>query len=945
MSIFTAIFGTKKDKDIKQLQPIVDKVNSYESWAKSLKDEEFPLQTKKFKERLAGGETLDQLLPEAYALVREASYRILGERHYDVQIMGAIVLHQGKILELKTGEGKTLTSVPAGYLNALEGQGVHIITVNDYLAQRDANWMGPIYNFLGLSVGVIVSNMDNERRRKAYQCDVTYGTNNEFGFDYLRDNMKYSAKDKIQPKHHFCIIDEIDSILIDEARTPLIISGPADDDTELARNAEKVTSYFKECEKDPETGDYPVISAFARFDGDMKLEPEGDYMLDEKSKRISFTKQGMIHMEEILKRLNIIHGSLYDDQNFEYIHYVTQAMVAKYLYHRDTDYVVQDNQIQIVDEFTGRILYGRRYSDGLHQAIEAKEHIKILGKNKTLATITFQNFFRMYDKLSGMTGTADTEATEFNQIYNLDVVVIPTHLPVIRKDLDDLVYLDENFKYAAICKEIDRVHRTGQPILVGTVSIEKSELISSLLRKMGIPHEVLNAKNHAREATIIENAGAKGAVTVATNMAGRGTDIKLGGSPDALARKICGSDATEQELKAAREKTYPEWLKNYEEVKNLGGLYILGTERHESRRIDNQLRGRSGRQGDPGVSRFYVSFSDTLLRLFAKDSLKAIVGRLGMNTGEPIEHSLVSKVIETAQKRVEERNFDIRKRLLEYDDVLNSQRNFIYEQRDQILVDQNIIQRAIDACNEYIDFSIEQCQNSKSKGSQVNLADLHQSLLDTIGFDYVPQSDDQNLSASALAQRIKDEVKTLIDSKISLVGPEIFSLFIRQVYLKQIDSRWQNHLEELEDLRDSVALRSYAQRNPLTEYKLEGSEIFDRMIDQIKTSVAKTIVRVQITTQPATPQSQTRRTIETHSSNYAFGSPTPTASSSAVRDSASFGNSVKQNIRNSRSQAENTHTAPTQVIRSAPKIGRNDPCPCGSGKKYKNCHGRNPGAV
>ncbi|MBQ3317604.1 MAG: preprotein translocase subunit SecA, partial [Spirochaetales bacterium] len=510
MSIFTKLFGSKKDKDLKHLRPIVDKVNSYESWAQGLKDEDFPLQTQKFRERLKAGETLDQILPEAFALVREASRRVLGERHYDVQIMGAIVLHEGKILELKTGEGKTLTSVPAGYLNALEGHGVHIITVNDYLAQRDASWMGPIYNFLGLTVGVIVSNMDNERRRQAYSCDVTYGTNNEFGFDYLRDNMKLRAQDKIQPKHHYCIIDEIDSILIDEARTPLIISGPADDDTELARNAEKITSYFKECEKDPETGEYPVVSAFARFEEGAKLEPEGDYMLDEKSKRVSFTKEGMVHMEELLKRFGIIHGSLYDDENFEYIHYVTQAMVARHLYHKDTDYVIADNQIQIVDEFTGRILHGRRYSDGLHQAIEAKEHIKILGKNKTLATITFQNFFRMYDKLSGMTGTADTEATEFMQIYNLDVVVIPTHLPVIRKDMDDLVFLNEQFKYKAICEEIQRVHATGQPILVGTVSIEKSELISALLRRMGIPHEVLNAKNHAREATIIENAGAKG---------------------------------------------------------------------------------------------------------------------------------------------------------------------------------------------------------------------------------------------------------------------------------------------------------------------------------------------------------------------------------------------------------------------------------------------------
>ncbi|MBR6348207.1 MAG: preprotein translocase subunit SecA [Spirochaetales bacterium] len=920
--MLTKIFGSKKDKDLKHLRPIVEKVNSFESWANSLKDDEFPLQTQKFRERLKNGETLDQLLPEAYALVREAAFRVLGERHYDVQIMGAVVLHEGKILELKTGEGKTLTSVPAGYLNALEGKGVHIITVNDYLAQRDAAWMGPIYNMLGMTVGVIVSNMDNERRRQAYSCDVTYGTNNEFGFDYLRDNMKLRYQDKIQPLHHYCIIDEIDSILIDEARTPLIISGQADDDTEFARNAEKITQYFKECEKDPETGEYPVVSAFARFEQGAKLEPDGDFMLDEKSKRVSFTSEGMIHMEELLKKFNIIQGSLYDDENFEYIHYVTQAMVAKHLYHKDTDYVVQDNQIQIVDEFTGRILYGRRYSDGLHQAIEAKEHIRILGKNKTLATITFQNFFRMYDKLSGMTGTADTEATEFNQIYKLDVVVIPTHVPVIRKDMDDLVYLNEQFKYKAICEEIKRVHETGQPILVGTVSIEKSELISALLRRMGIPHEVLNAKNHAREATIIENAGAKGSVTVATNMAGRGTDIKLGGSPDALARKLCGSEATEEELKAAREKTYPQWKAAYEEVKALGGLYILGTERHESRRIDNQLRGRAGRQGDPGISRFYVSFDDTLLRLFAKDSLKAMVGRLGMNSGEALEHSMVSRVIETAQKRVEERNFDIRKHLLEYDDVLNEQRNFIYGQRDEILVDDNIIQRAVNACDEYIDFSVE---TAETKNGKRNLSMLHQSLLDSIGYEYVPAEGDENRPAAELSSSIKENVKTLIDGKVAITGPEIFSLFIRQNYLRQIDNRWQNHLEELEDLRDSVSLRTYAQKNPLTEYKLEGYEIFDRMIDQIKSSVAKTVLRVQIREQSQGRPAHERRTVETH------------------REGLQFGSAVAAQQQKARQSAEAGAVSPVQVIRTAPKVGRNDPCPCGSGLKYKNCHGRNPG--
>ncbi|MCR5761719.1 MAG: preprotein translocase subunit SecA [Sphaerochaetaceae bacterium] len=913
MSLFTKIFGTKNDKDISRLSPVVDKVNSYSSWAEGIKSEDFPKETEKLKKRLSEGESLDSLLPEAFALAREASYRVLGERHYDVQIMGASVLHQGKILEMKTGEGKTLTCVPAAYLNALEGKGVHVVTVNDYLAQRDAAWMGPVYNFLGLSVGVIISNMDNERRREAYACDITYGTNNEFGFDYLRDNMKYRYEDKIQPKHHYCIVDEIDSILIDEARTPLIISGPADDDTEFARNAEKITSYFKECEKDPETGEYPEASAFARFDEKSKLEPDGDYKIDEKRKQVTFTKEGMLHMEEFLKRTGAISGSLYDDENFEYIHYVTQAMNARHLYKKDVDYVVQEGQIQIVDEFTGRILYGRRYSDGLHQAIEAKEHIKVLGKNKTLATITFQNFFRMYDKLSGMTGTADTEAPEFNSIYNLDVVVIPTHLPVQRKDLDDYVFLNDQFKYKAICEEISRVHATGQPILVGTVSIEKSEFLSSLLRKIGIPHEVLNAKNHAREAVIIENAGAAGSVTIATNMAGRGTDIKLGGSIDYMARKICGSDASEEELKTARKRVYPQWRAEYEKVKALGGLYILGTERHESRRIDNQLRGRSGRQGDPGTSRFFVSFDDTLLRLFAKDNIKATVARLGMNNGEPLEHSMVSKIIETAQKRVEERNFEIRKHLLEYDNVLNEQRNFIYSQRDDILRDENIIGRVINAAGDYID---EICEEPFSS--------VHDLLLDRIGFDWTPEEGNEKLSKTDLASSIKALVSSQIDEKVKLTGPEIFSMFTRQTYLRHIDVRWQNHLEELEDLRDSVALRSYAQKNPLLEYKLEGFDIFDEMLDKIRTAVVKTVVSVKIRTNPADPRRHAaRRVQESHSSV------------------EQFNDRARAQMQKAREAKENGNTSPVQVIRNAPKVGRNDPCPCGSGKKYKNCCGRN----
>ncbi|MFA7113731.1 MAG: preprotein translocase subunit SecA, partial [Sphaerochaeta sp.] len=630
-SFFTKLFGTKQDKDLRSLLPFVEQVNKEESWASALSDDQFPIQTAQFRKQLEEGASLESLLPKAFALAREASKRVLGERHYDVQIMGAVVLHQGKILEMKTGEGKTLTCVPAAYLNALEGKGVHIVTVNDYLAGRDASWMGPIYEFLGLSVGVILSDMDNEAKRRAYSRDVTYGTNNEFGFDYLRDNMKWSAEEKIQPKHHYCIIDEIDSILIDEARTPLIISGQSEDDSAQVLGAAKIASSLVECEKDPETGDYYEQDPLARFDRNAKpFEERGDYKLDEKQKKVSFTNQGMLHMEELLNKHHVINGSIYADENFEYVHYVTQAVKALRLYRNDVDYVVVDGQVQIVDEFTGRILHGRRYSDGLHQAIEAKEKIKILGQNKTLATITFQNFFRMYDKISGMTGTADTEAPEFLKIYNLDVVVIPTNKPVVRKDFPDLVYYNEQFKFKAICEEIEKVHKTGQPILVGTISIEKSELLSVLLRRMGIKHEVLNAKNHAREAMIIEEAGAKGAVTIATNMAGRGTDIKLGGSIEARARRVCGTEASPEEFADALKQVFPAWKKDYEEVKSLGGLYILGTERHESRRIDNQLRGRSGRQGDPGASRFFVSLDDPLMRLFASENLKNILGKIGM---------------------------------------------------------------------------------------------------------------------------------------------------------------------------------------------------------------------------------------------------------------------------------------------------------------------------
>ena len=762
-TLMQRIFGTKQEKDLKKLYPIVEQVNRQESWASSFADADFPLQTQLLKKRLAEGETLDSLLPQAFALAREAANRVLHERHYDEQIMGAVVLHQGNILEMKTGEGKTLSCVPAAYLNTLEGKGVHIVTVNDYLAQRDALWMGPVYEFLGLSVGAILSNMDNEARRIAYGKNITYGTNNEFGFDYLRDNMKWDVREKIQPLHHYCIIDEIDSILIDEARTPLIISGQAADDTKKIREANSIVGFLKECEKDPQSGEYPE-------------EPSGDYQINEKQKRITFTNEGLLHIEERLQRNHIITGSLYDGDNFEFVHYMTQAVKAHTLYHLDVDYVIAERKVQIVDEFTGRVLHGRRYSEGLHQAIEAKEGIKVELQNRTLATITFQNFFRMYGKISGMTGTADTEAPEFLKIYNLDVVVVPTHLPVIREDNQDLIYLNEEFKLNAICDEIERVHKTGQPLLVGTVSIEKSELISSLLHRRGINHEVLNAKNHAREAMIIEDAGSKGAVTIATNMAGRGTDIKLGGSLDGRIHAMCGVDATPQEYEAAKKKIYPQWKKDYEEVKSLGGLYILGTERHESRRIDNQLRGRSGRQGDPGTSRFFLSLDDTLMRLFAKDSIRSMLGRIGMGA-EPIEHSMVSRAIEKAQVKVEEQNFDIRKHLLEYDDVLNEQRNFIYGQRDRILQASDLVQRGLDSCKEMI----EDLVNTGLKSNETDgksLAKLKESILEE--FHFLPTLTDETFvgrSPQEIVENIHHDITEEVAAKVAITGEKTVQRF------------------------------------------------------------------------------------------------------------------------------------------------------------------------
>ena len=921
-NFFAALFGgTKHDKDMKRLNPIVAAVNAEAGWAEKLTQEDMVRQTGEWKALLREGKTdLDAILPKAFAMAREASWRVLGEKHYDVQIMGAVVLHQGDILEMKTGEGKTLTCVPAAYLNALSGKGVHVVTVNDYLAGRDASWMGPVYAYMGLTTGFIFANQDNESKKKAYACDITYGTNNEFGFDYLRDNLKWRMQDKVQPRHNYCIVDEIDSILIDEARTPLIISGQADDDSKQVKAANSIVHFLKECEKNPETGEYYELTKMEMLDRKTveSFDERGDYRIDEKAKNITFTKQGINNLERILKSQGLLvtstdeNGndttSIYDDGNFELIHYCTEAVIAHRLYEKDVDYVVHDGIVEIVDQFTGRILSGRRYSGGLHQAIEAKEGVKIQGQSKTFATITFQNFFRMYDKLSGMTGTADTEANEFKQIYDLDVVVVPTNKPVRRVDLPDLIYYNEEMKFNAIVEEVKKIHATGQPVLVGTVSIEKSELLSKMFRRAGIQHEVLNAKNHAREAFIIGEAGRKGAVTISTNMAGRGTDIKLGGSPEHLAMKKVGSEAEPEVLRQAVKDIMPQWKEAYEEVKSLGGLYIIGSERHESRRIDNQLRGRSGRQGDPGASRFFVSMDDTLMRLFASDTVKSIVGKLGMTDGAPIENKMLTNAIEKAQERVEERNFEIRKRLLDYDDVLNEQRNYIYEQRDEIITSDDLLSRIKENCRIFTESLYEETQ----KEGVLKYREALQRTF-TTSFDLT----DDEYKAKPV-DTVVDRINAILDAKEKLIGKENFNLFIRSLYLRNIDKRWIDHLDVLDEIKDASQLKSYAQKNPLIEYKNEASDAYDKMLDEISENVCRTAVAAKFVLRTSSRSPQNSKL---------------TLSRPQINAQASQ-NAAKPHVTDSALKT-------TTVVRTTPKIGRNDPCPCGSGKKYKNCCGRN----
>lgn len=909
--LLTLIFGSANDRAVKALNPVVKAIEGRESWAQSFTDDQFPEQTKLFKERLSKGETLDDILVDAFALAREAARRVLGERAYPCQLMGSLVLNSGRITEMKTGEGKTLMCVCAAYLNSLTGKGVHIVTVNDYLAGRDSQWMGRVYQFLGQTVGCILPNMDNNQRRAAYACDLTYGTNSEFGFDYLRDNMQMEASQKVQRGFNFCIVDEIDSILIDEARTPLIISGQGEDDTYKFFEVDKHVDKFKEVEKDPKTNDYP---------DEVNMLPEerealeGDYKIDEKSKKISFTDKGMNKINEILLASKLIEEgtTVFDEQNFEYVHYFTQALRAHTLYHPDVDYVVRDGAVQIVDEFTGRILEGRRYGDGLHQAIEAKEHLKIAQRNRTLATVTYQNFFRMYEKLSGMTGTAATEAVEFSKIYDLDVVEIPTNRPVARKDEDDEVYLNESDKWNAIVKEVAEAHKKGQPVLIGTVSVEKSEHLSALLTRKGIKHEVLNAKNHAREALIIAEAGAKGSVTVATNMAGRGTDIKLGGNPEMRAMKRCGTQATKEQYEKALAIEKEQWKKDCEEVKNLGGLYVIGSERHESRRIDNQLRGRSGRQGDPGRSKFYISMDDDLMRLFGGEKMKSIMSRIGMEPGEPINHPMLNRSIEKAQKKVEERNFEIRKTLLDFDDVLNQQRKFIYSQRDAILVDENLSQRVTENAIEKVD---EIFAMHPTKGKNSSLSALSDTIFQIFG-QQIPYD-------QLTVQGVKDVLLHDIEQKEMLIGKPNLNMFIRYQYIQLIDRKWLDQLEFLDGLREAVHLRGYGQKNPLTEYKIDGFNRFDDMLDEIRDAVASLVFRVKVQVEGQSARREAPKQI------VAEHKEAESMSSEANRQQANA-----SPMRTARNPQVGT------LVRSMKKIGRNDPCPCGSGKKYKACHGR-----
>ena len=852
------IFGSKNDRFLKKLRPLVAKINALEPEMQALADEELPQRLAVYREQVQNGEKdLDAVLPEVFALVREASTRVLGMRHYDVQLLGAMALHNGKIAEMKTGEGKTLVATLAVILNSLEGKGVHVVTVNDYLAKRDAEWMGRLYNFLGLSVGVIVAGLSDEQRKEAYGADITYGTNNEFGFDYLRDNMKFYAEQLVQRGHHYAIVDEVDSILIDEARTPLIISGASDESTDLYQKVDEVVR---------------------------TLEKEKHYTVDEKGKTASLTDEGVLYVEEQLGIEN-----LYDTANITAQHHVLQSLKAHTVFRRDVDYIVKDDQVVIVDEFTGRLMAGRRFSDGLHQALEAKEHVTVAAENQTLASITFQNYFRMYDKLSGMTGTADTEAVEFAQIYGLEVSTIPPNRPMVRKDMPDLIYRTRREKMQAIIQAIKELHATGQPVLVGTISIETSELISQLLKREGVPHSVLNAKHHAQEAEIVAQAGQAGKVTIATNMAGRGTDIKLG-----------------------------------EGVVELGGLHILGTERHESRRIDNQLRGRSGRQGDPGSSRFSLSLEDDLMRLFGSDRLSGLMQKLGMQEGEPIENNMVSRAIENAQKRVEGHHFEIRKTLLDYDNVMNQQRTVIYSLRRDLMQEPDLEPILNEYLSDLLDDMYAGLEVSKAARDIEDEKPVRARLSEVMNIDRVLPGD----APLPTREEAQELVLSIMAQLREEAGP-LYADLLRYFLLEELDRGWKEHLRNMDFLRDGIGLRGYGQKDPKLEYKREGFEMFQAMLFQIREGVFRALTRVHV--QPAEPAPAEGAAEEGHAQDEA-----PQQEAPRAKPTLSLRHKESDDLAYSGSQ---TTDAGNQPARAKPRVGRNDPCPCGSGKKYKKCCG------
>jgi len=902
-NLLTRIVGSSNDRTLKKLRKIVKQINAMEPQFEALSDAELKAKTVEFRARIEQGEELEQLLPEAFATVREASKRVFGMRHFDVQLMGGMVLNNNQIAEMKTGEGKTLTATLPAYLNALTGRGVHIVTVNDYLAKRDAEWNRPLLEFLGLTVGCNLPGMSPPEKHQAYAADVTYGTNNEFGFDYLRDNMAFSPEQRVQRPLYYALVDEVDSVLIDEARTPLIISGAAEDSSELYIKVNKLIPLLQKQEKEDSE----------------EYRGEEHYTVDEKARQALLTENGQIYVEELLKQNGLLSAedSLFSAANITLLHHVNAALRAHTLFERDVDYIVKDGEIVIVDEHTGRTMTGRRWSEGLHQAIEAKEGVKIQNENQTMASITFQNYFRLYDKLAGMTGTADTEAFEFQQIYGLNTVVLPTNRPMVRKDAGDLVYLTAEEKYAAIVQDIkDRVAE-GRPVLVGTISIENSELISTVLNKQGIKHQVLNAKFHAMEADIVAQAGRPGAVTIATNMAGRGTDIVLGGNWQAELDKLDNPTPEQVELAKA------EWQKRHDEVIAAGGLHIIGTERHESRRIDNQLRGRSGRQGDPGSSRFYLSMEDTLMRIFASDRVTGMMKKLGMEYGEAIEHPWVTKAIENAQRKVEARNFDIRKNLLEFDDVANDQRKVVYEQRNELL-DTSDISETINAIRaDVIDGVIDEYITPHSLDETWDIPGLEQRLQADFNLSLpIAQwlAEDDKLYEELLRERIVQEAETLYNAKKAVVGDEVMNQFEKSVMMQTLDNLWKEHLAAMDHLRQGIHLRGYAQKNPKQEYKRESFELFTQMLETLKQEVVSIICRVQVQERDVDALEEQRRRAESAPRTYTH------ADAAALNDEAG--------------DEPATPTAPQTPFVRGDKVGRNDPCPCGSGKKYKQCHGQ-----